>query len=72
MKQLKHMYFEACLDDAKNLANLAIRAKDWSAKKMSFKRAGQSIRLAGKTLNEIFEKERRCNHEEVLEDSRVN
>lgn len=67
MKQLKHMYFEACLDKARDFTNLALRAKDWSAKKMSFKRAGQEIRMAGKILNELYEKERRCNHDEVLE-----
>lgn len=72
MKQLKQMYYEACLDNARELTNLALRAKDWSAKKMSFKRAGQAIRMAGKILNELYDKERRCNHDEVLEDSRVN
>ena len=69
MKQLKQMYFEACLEKAQDLTNLALKAKDWSAKKMSFKRAGQEIRMAGKVLNELYEKERRCNHDEVLENN---
>ena len=69
MKQLKQLYFEAVLENARDLTNLALRAKDWSAKKMSFKRAGQEIKMAGKILNELYEKERRCNHVEVLEDS---
>lgn len=63
MKQLKLLYLEACLENARELTNLAIKAKDWSAKKMSFKRAGQEIKMAGKVLNELYEKERRCNHD---------
>lgn len=69
MKQLTQMYFEACLEKARDLTNLALHAKDWTAKKMSFKRAGQEIRMAGRVLNELYEKERRCNHVEVLEDN---
>lgn len=63
------MYFEACLEKARDLTNLALHAKDWSAKKMSFKRAGQEIRMAGKVLNELYEKERRCRDGKVLENN---
>lgn len=69
MKRLKQMYFEACLEKARDLTNLALHAKDWSAKKMSFKRAGQEIRMAGKVLNELYEKERRCRDGKVLENN---
>lgn len=72
MKQLKTMYFEACLEDAQKLVNHAMYVKDWTVKSVTLKRAGQSIRMAGKILNEIYEQERRCKNGKVLENNRVN
>ena len=72
MKTLKEHYFEACIKDAKDLTILALRAKDWSAKNMSFRRAAQSLKMAGRVLNELYERERRCRDEKLLENNRPN
>ena len=62
--QLKMLYFEACLEDARKLVNHALFVKDWTVKSVTLKRAGQSIRMAGKVLNEIYDRERRCKKNE--------
>ena len=67
MKRLKQLYFDACLEDAQKLVNHALSVKDWTVKSVTLKRAGQSIRMAGKVLNEIYDTERRCNHGKILE-----
>lgn len=64
MKQLKTMCFEACIEDAQKLVNHAMSVKDWTVKSVTLKRAGQSIRMAGRVLNEIYEAERRCKRNE--------